>query len=230
MHHRSNNQANNNSNNAQNKENQSNQSKESIQDENNSQINKRNRIFETIMISFPIIISGLLGGFATIFGKLAFSSDSLPINEISKLCKSHQASLIAFSSSSSTSSSTAPVSMNCETGILLIRLIAGGFMLASNAFVVGYFLRAVENNNTVVVIVISSAMNFLTSGIFGQLLFGEIVSQKWYFGSLLIILGMFLVASSQGIPGIENNKNNEPPKMKRLLNPNSGSGSGSRDA
>jgi drug/metabolite transporter (DMT)-like permease len=131
---------------------------------------------------FPILVAGLLGGFGTIFGKLAFSGDNLPINEISKMCKGY--SEIA--------------QVNCETGVMVVRIIAFGFMLASNALVVGYFLRAIETNNTVVVIVISSATNFLTSGIFGQLMFGEIVGKTWYLGSLFIVIGMLLVSYSQG--------------------------------
>lgn len=133
----------------------------------------------------PILVCGLLGGMATIFGKLAFSSDNLPLTEISKMCNQGY---------------NLNTSLNCETGIILIRVLAGAFMLAANAMVVGFFLRAIESNNTVVVIVISSATNFLTSGIFGQLLFGEVVGKTWYIGSLLIILGMFLVSSSQGEP------------------------------
>jgi drug/metabolite transporter (DMT)-like permease len=148
---------------------------------------------------FPILICGVLGGFATIFGKLAFSSDNLPINEMAKICKGY----------------SAVAQFNCDTGIIIVRLIACCFMIFSNTLVVGYFMRAIENNNTVVVIVISSATNFLTSGIFGQIMFGEVVGKSWYLGSLLIVVGMLFVSYSQGTP----DKPHDVPKreIKKLL-------------
>lgn len=167
-----------------------------------------NTFFIMSLTMFPILICGLLGGFATIFGKLAFSSDSLPITEFSKMCTGYTLS-------------NRDASLNCEYSIIFVRVLAGGFMLACNALVVGFFLRAIEANNTVVVIVISSATNFLTSGIFGQLMFGEVVGQSWYLGSLLIVIGMLLVSCSQGSPDkvVEQNtaSSKKDTSTKRLL-------------
>jgi drug/metabolite transporter (DMT)-like permease len=160
------------------------------------------------MLMFPIIVCGLLGGFGTIFGKLAFSSDNIPINQLSEICHSYTVTMQR---------------LNCEYSITFVRIIAAAMMLGSNALVVGYFLRAIEVNNTVVVIVISSAMNFLTSGVFGQLLFGEIVGKSWYFGSLLIVIGMLLVSYSQGqpdkivVPSLSSSSSSNPSSRKDSL-------------
>jgi drug/metabolite transporter (DMT)-like permease len=101
---------------------------------------------------------------------------------------------------------------HCEYTVISVRITAFAFMMTCNALVVGYFLRAMELNHTVVVIVISSATNFLTSGLFGQLLFGEVVGKSWYLGSLLIIIGMCFVSYSQG--AVENH-NKEPRKERK---------------
>lgn len=130
----------------------------------------------------PILISGGLGGLATVTGKIAFSSDNSFLLTALKLCRD--------------------LSLNpqdyCDYTTIVVRLIAFLVMFLCNAMVIGFFLKAIESNHTVVVIVVSSATNFLTSGILGQLLFGEVVSSMWIMGSILIVIGMLLVAVSQG--------------------------------
>eukprot|EP00981_Chlorochromonas_danica_P012696 scaffold5259_cov168-Ochromonas_danica.AAC.12 len=59
-------------------------------------------------------------------------------------------------------------------------------------------MQGMEQNHTVVVIVITSATNFLTSGLCGYLILGEDLTSSWISGSLMIMLGMFFVAMSQG--------------------------------
>ncbi len=130
----------------------------------------------------PILISGGLGGLATVTGKIAFSSDNSFLLEAVKLCQT-----IAIYPQD-----------YCEYTSLVVRLISFAVMFLCNAMVIGFFLKAIESNHTVVVIVVSSATNFLTSGILGQLLFGEVVSSMWVMGSILIVIGMLLVAVSQG--------------------------------
>eukprot|EP01031_Cornospumella_fuschlensis_P037500 gene37500-45541_t len=72
-------------------------------------------------------------------------------------------------------------------------------MIGLNGGVINFFLKAMEQNHTVVVIVITSAVNFLTTGILGYFVLGEELGNTWYAGSTLIMAGMFFVAYSQGI-------------------------------
>lgn len=130
---------------------------------------------------FPIVICGFFGGLATIFGKVSFS-DNWIIMESQSFCSS-------FMGQSFTA---------CFYVTLLVRALAILGIVGCNAFIVGYFLKAMEQNNTVIVVVISSAVNFLTSGILGQVMFGEKVPVTWFAGSALIALGMLLVALSEG--------------------------------
>jgi len=130
----------------------------------------------------PILISGGLGGLATVTGKIAFSGESSFLRNVVELCRNVDITPDEY----------------CDHAVLIIRIAAFVIMFACNAMVIGFFLKAIESNHTVVVIVVSSATNFLTSGLLGQVLFGELVSSLWCVGSILIVIGMLLVAISQG--------------------------------
>lgn len=133
----------------------------------------------------PLILCGVSGGLATIFAKIAFSSSSLVLDQLQTLCITHHYS---FSHQA------------CTNGAYAFRAILFLSMLALNGAVVNFFMQAMEHNHTVVVIVITSAMNFLTSGVCGHLILGEELTQSWFTGSLLIMMGMLIVAHSQGPP------------------------------
>lgn len=128
-----------------------------------------------------ILMCGCLGGLATVLGKLSFSSDNPVLNQLSIAC--YESNLFGDM---------------CYYGAWIVRLLAFAAMFACNAMVIGYLLKAMEHNHTVVVTVVSSASNFLTSGILGYAVFGEALSQNWYVGSLLIMIGMCFVSFSQG--------------------------------
>lgn len=130
-----------------------------------------------------IVICGLFGGLATVCGKLCFTHKNAVWNMITSFCNSPPLSL--------------SVEMS-DYAIVIGRLLALGGIILSNACNVGYFLKAMRENNTVIVVVISSAVNFLISGLLGQLLFAEVVSSSWFAGSALIVMGMVLVSMSEG--------------------------------
>lgn len=130
---------------------------------------------------WTILLCGCLGGFATVLGKLSFSNDNPLLNQLSIAC--FESNLFGDV---------------CYYGAWIVRLVSFAAMFACNAMVIGYFLKAMEQNNTVVVTVVSSATNFLTSGILGYAIFGEALSRNWYIGSSLIMIGMCFVSFSQG--------------------------------
>jgi drug/metabolite transporter (DMT)-like permease len=139
----------------------------------------------------PILWCGFFGGIATIFGKLSFSQNWI-IDFILKQC------VIGLESQ-----------VSCYYVEVLIRIVAFIGIVACNLLIANYFLKSMEDNNTLVVIVISSATNFLTTGILGQLIFGETVTSTWYTGSCLITIGMILVSLSDG-PSTESKKIKQP--------------------
>lgn len=130
---------------------------------------------------YNILFFGSLGGLSTVFGKVAFSSDNLVVQAFAAHCGTFN-----FGDDP------------CFYGEYLVRLLGFSGIFACNAIGLSYYLKAMEQNNTVVVVVVSSAANFLTTGILGKLIFGELLSQSWYLGSLLVMIGMCLVAMSQG--------------------------------
>lgn len=131
----------------------------------------------------PLVICGICGGLVTVLAKIAFSSSSLVLDQLQTFCITHEYS---FSHEA------------CANGAYIFRGSMFILMLAMNGAVVNFFMKAMEQNHTVVVIVITSAMNFLTSGICGALLLGEELTQAWFSGSLMIMMGMLFVAYSQG--------------------------------
>ncbi len=78
----------------------------------------------------------------------------------------------------------------------------------SNGFMVSNFLKALEKNSSLLVTVVSSAVNFLFTGVVSNLVLQEKLGLKWMGGASLIILGILLIAFSQGVsvPKKENNQ------------------------
>ena len=94
-------------------------------------------IFQLILLSAPsiervvnphnslmltILFCGVLGGLATVLGKLSFSSDNVVLNQFSLFCFE-----------------TTLMSDGCYYLTWLVRAFAFGFMFACNAMVIGYF-------------------------------------------------------------------------------------------
>lgn len=135
----------------------------------------------------PILLSGTLGGFATVCGKIAVTKESYFLELTSTICD-----LVLESDE------------YCDNFSWIVRITCIIVMFSCKIFVIGYYLKAFETNNTVVVIVMAAASNFLVSGLLGQIVFGELLTVKWYGGSVFIFFGMWFVSMSQG----------QPPKLK----------------
>ena len=57
------------------------------------------------------------------------------------------------------------------------------------------FLKAMSCKGSLHVTVISSSVSFLLTGILGSIVLGEKINAKWFFGALLIALGVACIAS-----------------------------------
>ncbi len=128
-----------------------------------------------------IVFFGALGGLSNVFAKVAFSGNNLVVAVFQSHCETYEFEYDP-----------------CVYGEYIVRLVGFTGIFACNAIGISYYLKAMEQNNTIVVVVVSSAANFLTTGLLGNFIFGEFLSRSWFFGSLLVMLGMCLVAVSQG--------------------------------
>ncbi len=62
------------------------------------------------------------------------------------------------------------------------------------------FLRALETRASLPVTVVCSAVNFLITGLLGNVILGEEVNPVWCGGASLIMIGIFFILFSQGGP------------------------------
>ena len=131
-----------------------------------------------------IIVSGLCGALASISGKVSFSATTPFILYLNSFCEQY---LSPFSLES-----------YCWNVSYAVRLVAFFFMFYANAMALSTFLKALESKSSLTVTVVSSATNFLTTGLLSGLLLGEEVGKMWFLGALVIALGVFLIAMSQG--------------------------------
>ncbi|KAG7295960.1 hypothetical protein JYU34_021050 [Plutella xylostella] len=71
-------------------------------------------------------------------------------------------------------------------------------MVLVNTWGCRYYLRSLDAaSNTVIPTVISSAVNYIISGVIGMSLFGEAVSLRWWAGASLITIGLAMVATPE---------------------------------
>lgn len=66
-------------------------------------------------------------------------------------------------------------------------------VFVSNALMWTLFTKSMNLSNSVTATVINSGVNYFSSAVFGLLLFGETLSLKWWAGSSLILLGLFIM-------------------------------------
>lgn len=70
-------------------------------------------------------------------------------------------------------------------------------MLVSNAMVWRYFVKGLHSSDdsTLVPTVISTASNFIISGVVGGLIFRESTNFVWWIGALMVLSGLFCIIS-----------------------------------
>lgn len=128
---------------------------------------KAQKIFRSEMAAKESVLSGLFAACAAALGKIAFSNDSLIVNVVATV----------FGSFGST---------YCILIGLVCRAIVLAMMMGSNALMIACFLSALEKeNSTLMVTAISTAVNFVATGLVGNVLFSEKVSNLWYFGAIV---------------------------------------------
>ena len=59
----------------------------------------------------------------------------------------------------------------------------------------GLLLQGMHEQGSLVASVLSSSSNLIFSGIFGYLVFGEVLSLRWFLGATFLILGVVILAA-----------------------------------
>mmetsp|Transcript_22879 Transcript_22879/g.62064 ORF Transcript_22879/g.62064 Transcript_22879/m.62064 type:complete len:130 (+) Transcript_22879:2-391(+) len=121
-------------------------------------------------MSFAIqgFLAGSGGAFASIFAKLAFSSDK-------DICPSGVASIYVCS-------------------LLRIVFILG--MFASNSVMITFFTKSMHSSSSFHATVASTAFNFSISAIVSSFLFGELLPLQWWMGFCFITCGLSILCSN----------------------------------
>ena len=134
-----------------------------------------------------MVISGIAGGFSSILGKIALSSDSYYVEATSQLICSNSLLTIDLTS-------------YCWLTAIMSKFLFFLSMLYCNAIMLSYFLNALETRGSLPVTVVCSAVNFLVTGLLGNVILGENVNIIWCGGAGLIISGIVCILYSQGSP------------------------------
>jgi drug/metabolite transporter (DMT)-like permease len=136
-----------------------------------------------VVVMFYAALCGIFGSLASVMGKIAFSD-----NQVLSAARAFCAQDLGLQADT------------CQAASTALRLLCFGLMLACNATMVAFYLRALAQNASVVATVGSTAVNYLVTGATGWLLFRESVGSSWLLGSLFISTGLCLIAMSQDGP------------------------------
>ncbi len=79
---------------------------------------------------------------------------------------------------------------------VIVAIAFYGAMALSNGAMLGLFLRAMSKMGSTKATILNVCANFLVSGVLGRVLFQETLSERWFLGAMLMLVGSSLVASS----------------------------------
>lgn len=161
------------------------------------------------MFAKESILSGFFAATAATLGKVALSRDSFIISLVSNIFGTAAPAYynLVINIDRTFQCSDRINSVFTHQIEPFCRLIVFALMMASNALMLAFFLDALEKeNSTLMVTAVSTSVNFVSTGVIGNLLFSEEVSLAWYGGALLTSGGAALVSYSQKSHPIERNK------------------------
>lgn len=130
------------------------------------------------------IASGALAAIAAGLGKVALSSNSTAPKIISENCDWVLETYTGFGANH----------YHCDVVVpIIVRLLVFLLMMYLNALMLSLFLKALGMHGSLDVVVLNSSINFVLTGLIGQLVFGESVSRYWAVGITLIAIGIALI-------------------------------------
>ena len=136
---------------------------------------------------FYSIVAGVFGAFASVFGKLAFSSDSLAVKYVENKCQQFLTGIDATSQS------------QCSIVVYIFRAIMFCVMMGVNAVMLSSAVRALHADGSLKSTVMTTSVNFVATAIFAYLLFGEDLSTTWWVGAVFIFFGVYFVQKGKSI-------------------------------
>ena len=83
----------------------------------------------------------------------------------------------------------------CHASLLLPRIIGFILVLIVNALMVAYFIKGIQASGSVAGPALSSATNFISSAIYGYVLWGELFNPTWWIGFTLVLLGVMILST-----------------------------------
>jgi drug/metabolite transporter (DMT)-like permease len=60
-----------------------------------------------------------------------------------------------------------------------------------------YFVESLQDLSALTATVLNTCSNFISTGIFGYLIFGEILTLKWFTGISIILIGISFIVSGE---------------------------------
>eukprot|EP01080_Neovahlkampfia_damariscottae_P010353 gene10353-2767_t len=119
------------------------------------------------------LVAGLFGSFSSIFGKLSTDTTQTFL----KNC------ILFFSSS--------------EFVLIVARILCFIINILCTGIMWTYFVESLQNLSALTATVLNTCSNFISTGIFGYLIFGETLTLKWFFGISVILMGISLIVSGE---------------------------------
>ncbi|KAL7504857.1 hypothetical protein ACHAXN_002404 [Cyclotella atomus] len=146
-------------------------------------------------INKQAILSGTLGATASLIAKLALSPTSPIPTLVHDTCRSYNLSSLLHFDASFFNTITNNNIDTCTVLSLLSRGLCLLLMIGVNAIMISSFVDGMNESGSVAGTSLSTAANFSVSAIYGAIFFQEYVSTSWYFGAILIGVGMWLLSS-----------------------------------
>jgi uncharacterized membrane protein len=97
----------------------------------------------------------------------------------------------------------------CLTAELVPRGLCLVAMIASNAAMLGSFLKGMQESGSVAGTALASAANFGASALFGYLLWEERFPFQWWIGFGMVVVGAMLLSTVQVEASVDSRKKNE---------------------
>lgn len=79
--------------------------------------------------------------------------------------------------------------------VLPLRILCVVAMLVTNVYMIASFLRGIQDSGSVGGTSLSTAANFVSSAVYGKLLWGEQMNGRWTIGFLCVLIGVVILSS-----------------------------------
>lgn len=146
------------------------------------------------------LLSGFLGASASCAAKFAFSPDS-PVVTGARTLIQQTPQVLGSDDEATTPFQYAPTLVEYA-----LRSVCLLLMIACNAFMLGSFLEGMEESGSIAGTGLSSGANFVSSALYGYLIFGESFSKLWWLGFTLVICGVLILSTVKGEPSCVSSK------------------------